>query len=502
MKALLAIERRMQDLERKFDNNQRFGKVTQVKFEKDRWYVKMNDGDDQTPSGSQSSADPMNGEGTFKSDWQPWQSHSHGTIKFSVPPKVGQQVLLRSINGTPELSTVEPFHYGPQAPSPHGKQDETVGLIHEKEDQQHWVHQTKDTNHLIIKTKKKNGAGIGGLGDISGLGDLAGIGQMAGMSGMDFSSMLGSLGNIGNLSNLGSLANLDISSMANLSQITSQLGGIGDLSQLANIGNMLNMAGLGNLAQFGNIASIAQQVTSGGFLSQVGGMIGGGSGGAAGVPSSMGGQSHTDKADAPKLPDVPEEGDDGVTQVKSTKEFILKTVGKNKSYYRQDEEKVNVRYGEKDAKGDVLMDENQVKIQFKDKKAMVKWTEEDLTVQMGDDDKSKIHMTEDVLHLSQGGNAHMEMKQDSVLISLGGNSWFLDESGLTITMGGTFWKLSGSGWSQTGGDVGHNKKSIGFMHIHGATPPPSLPFNGDEGSPHTGGPTDAGGGPSTGTGTA
>jgi len=104
--------------------------------------------------------------------------------------------------------------------------------------------------------------------------------------------------------------------------------------------------------------------------------------------------------------------------------------------------------------------------------------------------------------LSQGGNAHMEMKEDSILIKLGENSWFLDESGLTITMGGTFWKLSGSGWSQTGGDVGHNKKSIGYLHIHGATPPPSLPFNGDEGSPHTGGPTDAGGGPETGTGTA
>jgi hypothetical protein len=148
------------------------------------------------------------------------------------------------------------------------------------------------------------------------------------------------------------------------------------------------------------------------------------------------------------------------------------------------------------------MDEHQVKVQFKDKKAMVKWTEEDLTVQMGEDDKSRIHLTEETLHLSQGGNAHIEMKQDSVLISLSGNSLFLDESGLTITMGGTFWKLSGSGWSQTGGDVGHNKKSIGFMHIHGATPPPSLPFQGDEGSPHTGGPTDAGGGPGTGVGTA
>jgi hypothetical protein len=498
----------MQDLERKFDNTQRFGKITAVKFEKDRWYVKMNDGSDQTPSGSQSSADPMGGEGTFKSDWQPWQSHSHGTIKFSVPPKVGQQALIRSINGTPELSTVEPFHYGPQTPSPHGKQDETVGLIHEKEDQQHWQHANKDTNHLIIKTKKKQG-GIGGLGDISGLGDLAGIGQMAGLSGMDFSGMLGNLGGlnlgalsqIGALSSLGNLANLDVSNLANLSQLANWTG-LANLSQIANLGSMAKMAGLPDLAQLGNLQQIGSQLIQGNLLGQVGSMIGGGDGGAAGIPTSMGGQSSTQKADAPKLPDVPEEGDDGTTQVKSTKEFILKTVGKNKSYYRQDEDKVNIRYGEKDAKGDVLMDENQVKVQFKDKKAMVKWTEEDLTVQMGDDDKSKIHMTEEVVHLSQGENAHIEMKEDGILYKVGETSMYLADDGLTITAGGTFWKFSGSGLHQTGGDVGHNHKSIGFLHIHGATPPPSLPFNGDEGSPHTGGPTDAGGGPDPGTGTA
>ena len=213
-----------------------------------------------------------------------------------------------------------------------------------------------------------------------------------------------------------------------------------------------------------------------------------------------GGQSQQQQA--PKLPEVSEEGEDGVTRTLNDKEKILKTVGKNKSYFRQDEEKVNIRYGEKDAKGDVLMDENQVKVQFKDKKAMVKWTEEDLTVQMGDDDKSKIHMTEEAVHLSQGDNTHIEMKEDGILYKVGETSMYLEDGGLTVTSGGTFWKFSGSGLHQTGGDIGHNKKSIGFMHIHGATPPPSLPFQGDEGSPHTGGPTDAGGGPDTGTGTA
>lgn len=511
VRAIHAMERRLQDLERKFQNKERLGKIVQVKYEKDRWYVKMNDGDDQTPSGSET----FSQQDTFKSTWMPWQSFSHGTIKYSTPPKVGQHALLRSVGGMPELATVEPYHYGPDTPSPHGKQDETVGLIHEKEDQQHWVHQTKDSNHLIIKSKKQGG-GIPGLGGIGGLGDLAGLGQLAGLSGMDFSGMLGALGNLGNL---GNLANLDISNLTNMTQLTqlTQLGGLANISQLANIGNLAKMAGLPDLAKLGNIVNIAQQVKSAGLMGVVGKMIGGGAGGAAGVPASLGGgggsggggdaaggggQGQSQQTQAPKLPEVSEDGEDGVTRTLNDKEKILKTVGKNKSYYRQDEEKVNIRYGEKDAKGDVLMDENQVKVQFKDKKAMVKWTEEDLTVQMGDDDKSKIHLTEEVVHLSQGENAHIEMKEDGILYKVGETSMYLADDGLTITAGGTFWKFSGSGLHQTGGDIGHNKKSIGFLHIHGATPPPSLPFNGDEGAPHTGGPTDAGGGPDPGTGTA
>ncbi|ARQ95341.1 hypothetical protein [Bradyrhizobium phage BDU-MI-1] len=424
MRALHAIERRLQDIQRQIENKERLGKIVAVKYEKDRWYVKMNDGEDETPSGSGSPGDAMAGGGTFKSDWQPWQSSSHSTMKYSVPPKVGQHALLRSVGGQAELSTVEPFHYGPQTPSPHGKQDETVGLIHEKEDQQHWHHQTKDTNHVIIKTKKKEG-GIPGLGDIGGLGDLAGIGQMAGLSGMDFSGMLGNLGgldlgalgNISQLASLGNLANLDISSLANLSQL-SQFANLGNLTQLANIGNFAKMAGLPDLAQLGNISGIAQQVSGAGLTSQAGQMIGGGMGGSAGVPESLGGKQ---KEEAPKLPDIPEEGEEGVTQVKSTKEFVLKTVGKHKSYYKQDKDKIHARFGEPDEKGDLLMDENQVKVQFKDKKSMVKWTEEDLTQQMGEDDKSKVVFTEDNIVLTQGGeNATKTVwSKDSMVITQG-----------------------------------------------------------------------------------
>src|SRR5882724_8059425 len=127
MRAVHAMERRLQDLERKFQNKERLGKIVDVKYEKNRWYVKMNDGSDQSPSGQSSGGG--GDQDTFKSDWQPWGSFSHGTIKMSVPPKKGQQVLMRSVGGTPELSTVEPHHYGPDTPSPHGEKDEIVHLI-------------------------------------------------------------------------------------------------------------------------------------------------------------------------------------------------------------------------------------------------------------------------------------------------------------------------------------------------------------------------------------
>lgn len=320
MRALHAIERRLQDMERKFQNKERLGRIVDVKFESQRWFVKMNDGEDQTPSGSGG----QGGSGrTFKSDWMPWKSFSHGTIKMSVPPKKGMQVLMRSVAGMPELATVEPHHYGPDTPSPHGKEDEVVKLI-EDEDQQnggqdgegggaeaggesggeeggdkkwnHWLRETKDTHHLIIRKKDDQ-----------------------------------------------------------------------------------------------------QQDDS---QDQTSPEAGGGGGGELDAMNSKGGQR---KQKSRKIPEVEEDGDDDTTQVKSTKEYILKTVGKKKSYYRQDGEKVHIRYGDQDEKADILMDENQVKIQFKDKKAMVKWTEEDLTVQFGEDENAKMVMTDEDITITQGG---------------------------------------------------------------------------------------------------
>jgi phage baseplate assembly protein gpV len=112
MKPLLVMERRLQDLERRLENMSRVGKVTDVKFdtEKKRWFVKMEDGDTD--------------KRTFKTDWLPWKSFSHGSISASIPPRKGMAVELRSPNGYPEMGAVEPYHYNPDNPSPHDKEDE------------------------------------------------------------------------------------------------------------------------------------------------------------------------------------------------------------------------------------------------------------------------------------------------------------------------------------------------------------------------------------------
>jgi hypothetical protein len=405
MRALHAMERRLQDLERQFENKERLGKVSDVKFENQRWYVKFNDGGDDSPSGSDSGGGGGRGD-TFKSDWHPWGSFSHGTIKMSVPPKKGQYATMRSIGGMAELATVEPHHYGPENPSPHGKQDEIVSLIEDEDEEKQrgeggeggsgdstgstggqdgqgedkwntWKRETKDTHHLIIRKKEQQDqGGESGQADAGSAGDSSGSGKKK------------------------------------------------------------------------------QQKSR-------------------------------------KIPEVEEDGDDKTTQIKSTKDYILKTVGKKKSYYRQDNDKIHVRYGEQDEKADILMNEDKLQAQFKDKKSMVKWTENDLTHQMGEDDKSKMVMTEDNITVTQGGDGASKMvfSKNDVTISQGGStSWKMSDGSLEISVGGTSWTLDASGWTQTGGSVAHNGKLIDSTHKHdqvmpggGLTGKPILPKEGGGG---------------------
>jgi hypothetical protein len=395
------MERRMQDLERKIQGKERLGKIVDVKFEKQRWYVKLNDGQDDTPSGSGG----KRGD-TVKSDWQPWKSFSHGTIKSSVPPKKGQYALLRGVNGMMELATAEPYHYGPETPSPHDKPDEVVHLVEDEEDQKNggqqggsfggaggasadggqqggndkystWQRVTKNLHHLIIQKKGAN---------MDAMGDLGGLAGMAGLNGLDMSNFTSAIGNLGNM---GGLANLNLANVGDFGQISSLIN-ISNMSGFANLGQLAQLQGLTNLTSVGNIVQTVQTVLNGGSLQAPGG--------AAGADGQGAGQKQQASR---KIPQVEEQGHSDTTQVLTDQEKIVKTVGDKKSYYRQDEDKVHLRYGDDGEKADVVMDKDQVKIQFKDKTAVIKWTEKDLNVSFGED-KANIKLDDSSIVVSQG----------------------------------------------------------------------------------------------------
>lgn len=136
MRQVMNMERRLQDLERRMENQQRYGTVSEVKFDQTlrRWYVRMTDGEN---------------EEQFRSKWLPWSTFAHGTIKMSVPPKVGQDVVMHSPNGDSELAYAAANHNGPSAPSPHDKEDEVFFQIDDETGNPSLqVHSTKDMHKI------------------------------------------------------------------------------------------------------------------------------------------------------------------------------------------------------------------------------------------------------------------------------------------------------------------------------------------------------------------
>jgi len=155
MRELLALQRRVQDLEHAHRNQGRIGKIVDVKFDKQHngWLARMEQGEEPQ---------------IFKSDWLPWGSFSHGTIKMSVPPRKGQLVKLNCPQGQPEQGWLEPHHYDPDNVAPHDKPDEIFiriekpsesGKTATDKDQTFDIHLTKDgptmkigaTTHKLTK---------------------------------------------------------------------------------------------------------------------------------------------------------------------------------------------------------------------------------------------------------------------------------------------------------------------------------------------------------------
>lgn len=144
MRQLLRLERRLQDLERRLENTVKRGKVKDVKFNKEekRWYIRMEDGQEGDPK-------------YFRTDWVPWDTFSHGTIRMSVPPRKGQAVAVHSPNGEPEVSYAKPYHNTKEAPSPHDKEDEIFISI-EEPDQEGEGSEQKNQNKKKITFHGKN----------------------------------------------------------------------------------------------------------------------------------------------------------------------------------------------------------------------------------------------------------------------------------------------------------------------------------------------------------
>jgi phage baseplate assembly protein gpV len=109
MRQLYAMERKLQDLDAKLQNIGRRGKVIDVKFDKKRWYAKMQEG---------------SGKEAFTTGWLPWETHANGAVKISNPPRKGQLVVLNAPNGQAEIGSLAPYHNDPENESPHDKPDE------------------------------------------------------------------------------------------------------------------------------------------------------------------------------------------------------------------------------------------------------------------------------------------------------------------------------------------------------------------------------------------
>lgn len=121
MREVLAMQRRLQDLEHALRNMGRTGKVTDVKFDKEQngWLAKMVQGE---------------GDEAFPTDWLKWGSFSHGSIKMSIPPRKGQLVRLVSPQGRAEMGWLEPHHFDPDNVAPHDKPDEIFFRVEKPSD--------------------------------------------------------------------------------------------------------------------------------------------------------------------------------------------------------------------------------------------------------------------------------------------------------------------------------------------------------------------------------
>jgi hypothetical protein len=121
-----STERRLQDLESAQDHATHNGVIFDTKFddEKKRWYVRHADKLPTAAGGEGQTATNVDTDPNFQSDWLPWATHSHGTITYVIPPRIGQRSTMHTHGGRPELGHCVAFHNNPDTPCPSGNPDE------------------------------------------------------------------------------------------------------------------------------------------------------------------------------------------------------------------------------------------------------------------------------------------------------------------------------------------------------------------------------------------
>ena len=102
---------RMEEIERRFENRERTGKVNEVDHEKGLARIELGKDENGQP---------------FLSPWVPWKTPALGSTKINVPPSVGQQVKLVSESGDLTDAAIDNSLFSDEHPLPVVKPGEGI----------------------------------------------------------------------------------------------------------------------------------------------------------------------------------------------------------------------------------------------------------------------------------------------------------------------------------------------------------------------------------------
>ena len=108
---IVGLYKRLEEMNRRFENRERTGTVHEVDAAKGLARVKIGEGEDGKP---------------VLSPWVPWKEVAMGAIKTHFPPSVGEQVKLHSESGDLTDGVIDTSLPSNANPRPHDKEAEGV----------------------------------------------------------------------------------------------------------------------------------------------------------------------------------------------------------------------------------------------------------------------------------------------------------------------------------------------------------------------------------------